>query len=360
MVTFAEALASLRSERGLSLDALGRRAHYARSYLSELERGVKPPTRAVAEAVDVALGADGLLVRLAAGTVPGRVPAGRIERQVTGLLRPDSAAVGQVAGVLGAYRRLEDSAGARAVLAPMLAHAATVTALRQAADGQVHDRLLRVESQVAQFLGWLHQDGGNRAEAERWYGLALGQAHEVGDDGLVASVLSMRSNTAWGAGDIAQAVRLGEAACRPVATPGVLALSQQQVARAYAAAGRRVDALAALDRAEGLMAQAQRTPDAEPLWVYFSSPARLEIQRAMVLREVGDHRAAIALFEGAIDGLAPEFARDRGQYLARLAVTLWLAGERDGAVEVAGQARVLAEATGSQRTLAELERIART
>lgn len=355
---FAAALASLRSERDLTLSALSRRAHYARSYLSELERGVKPPTRAVAEALDVALGADGLLVRLAAREMSGRVPDGRVERQVMGLLRPDSAVVGQVAQVLASYRLLEDSAGARAVLAPMLAHASTVTALREAAGGQVHDGLLAVEAQVAQFLGWLNQDQGSRSEAERWYSLALGQAHEVGDDGLVASVLSMRSNTAWGHGDLGQAVRLGEAACRPAATPGVLALSHQQVARAYGAVGRRAEALAALDRAEVLMAQAQRSPDAEPPWVYFSGPARLEIQRALVLRESGDYRAAIEAFEAAIGALPSEYQRDRGTYLARLAVTLSLAGERDGAVEVAGQARVLAEATGSARTLAELERIA--
>jgi transcriptional regulator with XRE-family HTH domain len=356
--TFGQALRDLRSRRGLSLRGLASLVHYSSGYLWQVEHGQKPPNGELAQRLDVALGADGVLVRLAAGPVRGRVPGDRVGRQVMGLLRPDAAAVDQVAQVLASYRQLEDSAGARAVLAPMLEHAALVSALRRPAGGQLHDRLLSLESQVAQFAGWLHQDQGDRAEAERWYGLALGIAHEVDDPGMVASVLSMRSNTAWGAGDLGQAVRLGEAACRPAATPGVLALSHQQVARAYGAVGRRSDALAALDRAETLMAQAQRSPDAEPPWIYFADPVRLAIQRAMVLRELGDHAAAVEGFEQAIGALPVGYARDRGTYLARLAVTLELAGERDGAVEVAGQARVLAEATGSTRTLAELSRIA--
>jgi len=359
---FGEALRDLRSARGLSLRDLGRRVHYSHGYLHDLECGRKPPAVDVAAALDAALDGGGLLVRLAAGPTrllhPGLPDWGdRAGAVVSGRLRPDPAVVGQAAVVLDAYRRMEDSAGSGVVLGPMLAHARTVGALRQAADGQLHDELLALESQTAQFVGWLHQDQAERAAAEQWYALALGQAHEVGDENMVASILSMRSNTAWGFGEFDRAVRLGEAACRPHASPGVLAVSQQQVARAYAAVGRRAESLAAVDRADELMGRAEVARDAEPPWVYFADPVRLRIQRAMCLRELGDYGEAVEVFVEAIAALPDGYPRDRGTYLARLAVTYALAGERDGAAEVAAEARVLAEATGSARTLAELARV---
>lgn len=78
------------------------------------------------------------------------------------------------------------------------------------------------------------------------------------------------------------------------------------------------------------------------------------MQRALCLREAGDHQAAIGLVEAGLRDLPASYTRDRGSYLARLAVTYALSGERDGARATAAQARVLAEATGSTRTLAEI------
>ncbi|WP_221449008.1 helix-turn-helix domain-containing protein [Micromonospora polyrhachis] len=356
IVSFGNALKDLRSSHGLSLRALAQRAHYSRSYLHELETGRKPPTHDVAERLDRVLDAGGRLVAHLSAPIQ-RLPDWADERVgavSTGRCRPDPTVVDQLGQALAVQRSLEDSVGARAVLLPVLGQISTVQAVRGNADGPLHDELLSLESQYAQFAGWLYQDQADRSAMAQWYARALSQATEACDPSMVASILSMRSNAAWSAGDHRRAVTLAEASCRQPATPGTLALSQQQLARGLAAAGERDASLRALDEAEHLLDQARRQPDREPAWIYFHDPVRLQMQRALCLREAGDHQAAIGLVEAGLRDLPASYTRDRGSYLARLAVTYALSGERDGARATAAQARVLAEATGSTRTLAEI------
>jgi transcriptional regulator with XRE-family HTH domain len=62
---FGRRLAELRAEHGLSLRQLGLRAHFSRSFLWELESGIKSPSAASAARLDEALSAGGQLVALA-------------------------------------------------------------------------------------------------------------------------------------------------------------------------------------------------------------------------------------------------------------------------------------------------------
>ncbi|MFC7280020.1 hypothetical protein ACFQS1_39190 [Paractinoplanes rhizophilus] len=183
---------------------------------------------------------------------------------------------------------------------------------------------------------------------------ALLAAHEVDDPNMIASVLSMRSNAAWDAGDPQRAAALAEAATRPRAAPGVLALSHQQAARAYARLSDRTMADRALAAAARRPQAAGRDPEREPPWIYFFDEDRFAVQRALVLRELGDHGAAPDLFRTALDRMPQAFQRDRAVYLARLAHALALAGQLDEAEAVATEARQLADITGSRRALDEL------
>lgn len=362
MNRFAEALRALRSARGYSIRTLADRAHYSRSYIDDLEKGRKKPPLETAKALDRALGSGTQLADAAAAGDASLLPDwadGRVGTVLTGRHRPDPATVDHLAQALTVQRRLEDTAGSGLVLPAALAQAATVAQIRAVSDGQLRDRLLSLEAQYGQFAGWLHQDSGDSSASEQWYARALSQAHEADDPAMVASVLSMRSNAAWGAGDARKAVRLAEASCRQPTTPGVLALSHQQLARGLALAGDRAGTLRALGEAEELFAAAEHRRDDEPDWIYFHDAARMRIQRAMCLRDLGDHRAAADLLEAAIADLPARFSRDRGTYLARLAVTYALAGERDGALATAAEARALAVATRSARTLSEVDRAIR-
>jgi tetratricopeptide (TPR) repeat protein len=364
--TFGRALRRLRSERALTQPQLGRLVNYTGGYISDLELGKRAPHHRLAEALDDALGADGQLVDLhaaqqqAAG-IP-RLPDwddARLAAGVTGTARPDPAMAGYLTQALALQRGAEDTGGARVVLIPTLGQLTAVETLRDAADGDLHRDLLSLEAQYAQFIGWCYQDLGDRAASEQWYARALMIAHEAGDDNMVASILSMRSNAAWGRGDIRRAVDLGEAATRPPGTPGVLALSHQQAARGLAAAGERRQALQALDEAARLAVQAAGDPEREPPWVYFADEDRLEVQRAIALAELGEHRQAADLFRAAIGRLPAQFVRDRGTYLARLATVLARAGELEEASATVFEARDLAAGTGSVRTLREVDRAER-
>ncbi|BCJ65083.1 helix-turn-helix domain-containing protein [Polymorphospora rubra] len=357
MSAFGTELRRLRSRNGLSLRALAARTHYSHGYLWDLEQGRKTPPHDTAAVLDQALNGSGALIAAASGIQP--VPDwadDRLRTVVAGSHHPDPATVDHLAQALAVQRRLEDTVGAGHVLLPVLGQTATVAQIRAATVGPLHDKLLRLESAFAQFAGWLHQDLGRRSESEQWYARALAQSLEAGDSGMTASILSMQSNAAWGAGNVRRAVALAEASARQATTPGVLALSEQQLARGLAAAGQRDDALRALDRAEAHSVAAMNNRDREPAWIYFSDPARLRIQRALALRELGDYREAADLFEQSLAGLPDGFTRDRGQYLARLAVTHALSGEREGALLIAGQARALGVSTGSERTLLEVRR----
>jgi transcriptional regulator with XRE-family HTH domain len=63
--TFGHALRRWRTAAGFSLRVLEAKAHYARSYLSDLENGARAPHAELAARLDEALGAGGELMRLA-------------------------------------------------------------------------------------------------------------------------------------------------------------------------------------------------------------------------------------------------------------------------------------------------------
>lgn len=74
-VTFGDSLRFWRQHRGLSLRALASLAHYSKSQLSDLERGVRFARPAVARHLDTVLEAEGELAALAA-SIPPPEPSG--------------------------------------------------------------------------------------------------------------------------------------------------------------------------------------------------------------------------------------------------------------------------------------------
>ena len=303
-------------------------------------------------------GGNGALAGHGGSALPDWGGLGRRAVGADGTSRPDPAMHTFLTMTLGQLRLAEDHAGAREVLATALNQVPMVTAQRARADGRLHDELLSLEAQWAQFCGWLYQDLGDHAASEQWYAQALDRGHELADDDMVASILSMRANAAWGYQDARRCIALSEASYRiTTASPGVRALAAQQLARGHALTGDRERCERALDEAMRLSEQAATQPERTPPWIYYQSPARLEIQRAMCYRDLGLHARAADMLRRAIDELPATYRRDRGQYLARLAVALWRAGEQDEAHVVAAEARQLAETTGSARTMLELERV---
>lgn len=61
---FPHLLKDLRHDRGVSLRELAARVHYSHTYLWDIETGRKQPTSEIAEALDTALSASGMLAEL--------------------------------------------------------------------------------------------------------------------------------------------------------------------------------------------------------------------------------------------------------------------------------------------------------
>jgi hypothetical protein len=126
----------------------------------------------------------------------------------------------------------------------------------------------------------------------------------------------------------------------------------QQLAVGYALAGDEVACQRVLDTAAQLAQRSQQDGDQRP--GRYCTPAYVEIQRAATWIGLARPERAINLFEDGLAGLPSVQRRDRGVYLARLAIAYALSGSPDISVRKAWEALAVAQATGSRRITTEL------
>jgi tetratricopeptide (TPR) repeat protein len=253
--------------------------------------------------------------------------------------------------------------GPRALLPAITAHADTIERLTQNASGQTLDELLCVGAGYAEFAGWLCQDSGDPTAATAWYRRALEWAEAGQDDRMAAFVLTRRAVQAIGARNGAHAARLAHAAQRnsTMDTARVRIIAAQTEALGHAVAGAGTDADRALDVAERLLdnsgnatAVAGDPSDGR----YCDLRQYLNISRAKCDLELGRADAAVAAFTTVLDTLPPDFHRDRGQYLSRLAQAYVLAQSPDDACARAEESLAIAITTGSSLTINDLRHLA--
>jgi tetratricopeptide (TPR) repeat protein len=244
--------------------------------------------------------------------------------------------------------------GPRSVIRAVRDHIGVIQQLREQHNGADRRALLQVQAEYAEFAGWLHQDVGDCQAAGFWLDRALELAHAGGDPEFPVFVLARKSQLAGDMRDAARAVDMADAA---MAT-GQGHRRLTGVALTYAAHGHALDgthkaSMHALDRARQ---QLDRSIGDDP-------PARLakwldasyiEVQRARCLSVLGEHPAAAAIFEQAIEDLPPQYRRDRGVYLARAGRAHACGGEPERAVAAGMQALAIADQTGSGRIVTEL------
>jgi tetratricopeptide (TPR) repeat protein len=249
--------------------------------------------------------------------------------------------------------------GPRALLPVITAHAETIEHLTQGASGQTLDDLLRIGAGYAEFAGWLCQDSGDANTATQWYRRALEWAEAGQDDRMAAFVLTRRAVQAIGTRNGAHAARLAHAAQRDgrPESARVRAIAAQTEALGHAVHGSGADVDRALDLAERLLDDGGSAPpsDGDPSdGRYCEMRLYLNVSQAKCHLELGRADAAVAAFTTVLDTLPPDYHRDRGQYLSRLAQAYLLAGCPDEASERAEESLAIAVATGSSRTINDL------
>jgi transcriptional regulator with XRE-family HTH domain len=410
---FGLALRQLRTQAGLSLRELGKRALYDYTRLSRAERGeILIPVPQV-RVLDDLLCAGGLLTALRLGVsahgviathssqmgdrpviLEIRLPGGgsitmRLSRRefaqilATGALSPalpgarstedasraaraidDSARLdGEVLGYfrrsLDEYYQADKMLGPRRLIAPVLAQINVLDDLRRGVRPPYADPLLRLLAGYGEMAGWLLQDSGDLDAAANWSRQAGEWAQCAGDVSMAAYMLVRQANIAVQADDYAGVVLLAAAARRvpgPV-DPKLTALALQQQARGHAMLGEHRDCFALLDQAAGILREHPDVSDQDtPVYLHHYDLRALEEQSAACYQAVGRAEIAVTILENAIATTSSALARDQGHLTAKLAVAITRTSQSDPghAAGLGLRALSIARDTGSARIMREL------
>ncbi|WP_329254841.1 helix-turn-helix domain-containing protein [Streptomyces sp. NBC_01478] len=390
---FGPALQLRRIRAGLSLSGLSDLVHFSPSYLSRVESGDRTPSPQLARLCDTALGANGELADLlapraprAASTPPPAPAAGKSPRTVPSSPRtegdPDSGtpapagcpvalpavddgedvrSVAHFTGHLGELRRLAQRVSPTPVLQQVGGAIPLLESLARAArTPAARDQYLELLAFYCEFAGWMAQEAGKHAEAERWIGRTESLAREAGAHDLADHTLIRRAGLALYQGNAESVVEYAaEAGRRGHGSPRISALAAFREAQGLALAGRGKSCAAALDRAGELLDATAVTavtpvtavtavtaaPAAGSSEGSRARPPALVIGSDLAVRlggpvggwclyDLGRPDEAAEVIRDGLGQLPDRAARMRALFTARLALSLADAGELDAVVPV--------------------------
>jgi hypothetical protein len=362
MTACGRELFRLRTERGLTLGEVARRAGCSTPFLSNVSYGRKCLTPRVAEQLDKVLETAGTFAAYAA--LPAGDDGQRRNGAMTGpgeLSRSNILPVITALGaVLPGYVAADALAGSVTLVSPLSKHIPVVEQSCEIVRGQDRKTVLAFAACFLEFCGWACQDAGDLECAMRWTSRALDYALELQDGPTVAYTLMRKAAIATEAGKPGHGAGLADAG---LAQPGPLTPRLKAVLlrqRAYAAASLR-DSHAALTAAEAAVAEAvagtsQGVADRAP----YCSPQYAAMEAGAVRLRLGQPAAALAVLEQSRSAWPDSGqARDRALCLTRLAAAYSAAGDRDRAVDAAAGAREAAAGITSRRVSDRLGRLER-
>jgi hypothetical protein len=259
-----------------------------------------------------------------------------------------------------ALRRLDDAgSGTYALNATESQLALVIHLLRDGRyDARIAKRLHSGLANLAQLAGYICQDHGDDARAQRYYLTALHAAHSADDKASGAHILSCMARQARRMGRPHEAqVLLGSALSRAAQlSPGVRSLLTSRLARVHAEAGDESACGAALNQAERLLDHARR--EDEPDWLYWLIDAPvgfLQLNKGHCFAAFGiSHLGRAERYLDRGTTIRSAYPRDRAVDLPALAQVQRRRGEIDQACATATKAYKLCEQTGTQRGLSAL------
>lgn len=355
MDDFSRRLDALMTERGLGVRAVAGRVPCDPSVVSRLRRGMGRPSPRMARGLDLALGAGGELIALAAQSQPAPEPGGMpmAEELQVGKVAPEL--VDYFRGQLPGHYQADMFLGPRHLIPTVQTQAELIIRLARAADAGVRRDLLGVGTAYTALLGWLYQDAGDLPSSAHWRDVTLGLAHRAGDPQLVSYALTNKAMLAVDHADGHAVVDFTQAALadedRLCAKVRVLALQHQ--AHGFSLLRDRAEADRLLDAAEALTGRA----DDDYPWgnACRRTAAYVEVQRATCYGRTGqvqDATTAAGLWDEIL-GAAPA-GRDTAVFRTRHAAALAEAGEAERVTSIAAAAAALVHTTGSARLRREL------
>lgn len=254
------------------------------------------------------------------------------------------------------YAATDNLAGSRS-LVPVVPHQVRfIEELVGKSRGQGHTQLLYVAARFAEFAGWVNQDAGDLREAMRWSNVALDYAQEAEDSHLTSYIQMRKSSIASDANKPTLALGFAKQALQngSALSPQVRAVAYRQEAQAYAISGDATGCARALQQAYEL---ANQPPEDESDIARYCTPSYIEMEAANCWVELERPDDAIATLHQGLTVWQPEFRRDLGLCLSRLAVAYAVSEEPDNAVAVAQQSLSIAASTQSLRIAGQLARV---
>lgn len=249
-------------------------------------------------------------------------------------------------------RRLDDVLGGADTYRIYLAELKATSSLADEASytDATGRALMAVIAEQAQQAGWSAFDAGWHPLAHRHFMDSLTAASDAGDTSLIANALAYLayqkvSTGQPGTGEADASCRVADSSDTPQT---VRALLYERAAWAHAVAGEAAAADAALERAQGALADGGRMAS-EPDWAGWVDRTELEIMSGRCWSTLGDHVRAVPALTHALGNYDDTHARDKALYLTWLADAHLDAGEVEQAAAVTGRALALCADVSSVR-----------
>ncbi|MGH3547238.1 MAG: hypothetical protein ACRDQU_03755 [Pseudonocardiaceae bacterium] len=268
----------------------------------------------------------------------------------------ESALADSLLETLELYSKMDNLAGPHSLVDIAPRQLRFVEDLLSNARGKDRKQLLYVGARYAEFAGWIYQDTGALNSAMQMSSIALDFAQEAGDETLISYILMRRSNIATDAKRPDLALKLADAALN-MAThlpPRYCAVALRQRAQSFAQLAQPDDCAHTL---EGAFKFAERSVDSEKDLAQYCTPEYVEMEAAHCWIELGQADKAIGTLQHSLAEWKPEFRRDLGLCLSRLAVAHASSDQIDNALIVADRSLKIVRDTKSFRTESQLARI---
>lgn len=214
--------------------------------------------------------------------------------------RLDAATMTDLDRALDGQRRLDDIFGPDSIIGPMSSQQDVLEKLLRDTRGPHRRELARLVANWTTFVGWLHAERGNLADADPYFAKAEAMAGDAGDGVLVSTATSYRGYLALLQGNPRAAIRNSMAAISiPGSHPAQHAYDYLQTAQAYASLGDTGQARVLLQQASELVTTAGQPPAS----VYWYTEPFFRLNIGLVQCRIGQHRDAADSIRSGLDEL---------------------------------------------------------
>jgi transcriptional regulator with XRE-family HTH domain len=347
-LNFGSALRRARIEAEMSLGELAKQVNYSKGYLSKIENGVSVPSVPMARRCAAAVGAGADLAALVTAR-PARKAVGAGQGGTADLLLSAETGIADMAfAPVGLLRESNPNLEAEyvtifqqlrelgrrvqpAAVLPMLStQVAVLRRFIDVTDEPERGRLTLLTARCAEYAGWMAQEAGDDAAAQRWTSAAERLAAEAGDRDLVAYTLVRQAEFTLYHEDPLGTVELaGRAARLPEVSLRIKALAAHREAQGHALAGEAKLCEKALERATEDLRAADGRADSGTLLGSTTVTDLGSVVAGWCAYDLGSTSQAIELLEAGLAGIPGRSTRVRTVFASRLALAHEAAGHHD-------------------------------